>query len=223
MLWLPIWQIIKFLFNYSWITNDDITTLSTSSSVNGRNENSMKSLYHRSFSVTSQSQLNQLSENEAPIIGAWIFRSRALNNKNNVIGWRSNKCVELIDYLELRWATFVPDEQKVTLTVDHDLFLEPATLGALLLHVGASEVPVDQGRLARGQWAHDAQPDVGNAPWQRPFLTVDKRIWNGTEKNGNYVSLKIRGTRCRNEVAKKYWGWFYSFRRRKWWRNFLVA
>ena len=66
-------------------------------------------------------------------------------------------------YLKFWRSAFVSDEKEVALAVDDDLLLEPAALGTLLLHVGAGEVAVDQGRLAGGQGADDAEPNVRNS------------------------------------------------------------
>lgn len=63
--------------------------------------------------------------------------------------------------------------------VEDDLLLEAAALGALLLHVGAREVAVDEGRLAGAERAHDAEAEVGHGAGQRPFLRVHERVWNG--------------------------------------------
>ena len=83
---------------------------------------------------------------------------------------------ERLTHLELGRASLVADEEEVAVSVDDDLLLEAAALGALLLHVGAGQVAVHERRLAGGQRPHDAQPDVGHAAGQRPLLAVDERI-----------------------------------------------
>ena len=79
-------------------------------------------------------------------------------------------------HLEFRRPSFVPNEQEVALTIHHDLLLEPASLGALLLHVAAGEVAVHQGGLPGAEAAHDAESDLRDIPGQRPLLGVDKRV-----------------------------------------------
>lgn len=83
--------------------------------------------------------------------------------------------------LHLWRATLVPDEQQVRRAVHQDLLLEAAALGRLLLHVGAGEVAVHQGGLARRQRADNAEPQVGHAARQRPFLAVDERVFNADD------------------------------------------
>ena len=80
-------------------------------------------------------------------------------------------------YLHFGGSTLIPDEQEMAGVVDADLFLEPPALRTLLLHVGAGEVAVDQRGLSRAQGSHDAQPEIGHAPRQGPFLTVHERVW----------------------------------------------
>lgn len=89
--------------------------------------------------------------------------------------------------LHLRGAALVPDEQQVRGAVHEDLLLEAAALGRLLLHVGAGEVAVHQGRLPRRQRAHDAEPQVGHAARQRPFLAVDERVFYADDVVSNLL------------------------------------
>lgn len=93
--------------------------------------------------------------------------------------------------LHLRRAALVSDEQQVRGAVHEDLLLEAAALGRLLLHVGAGEVAVHQGRLARRQRAHDAEPQVGHAARQRPFLAVDERVFNADDMVSDLLSYYL--------------------------------
>ena len=85
-------------------------------------------------------------------------------------------------YLQLRRPTLISDQEQVAVSVDHDLLLEPAALGTLLLHVGTGQVAVDERRLAGRQRADDTEADVGHAAAQRPLLAVDERVWKGKKK-----------------------------------------
>ena len=82
------------------------------------------------------------------------------------------------------------------MSVDDDLLLEAAALGALLLHVGAGQVAVHERGLAGGQRPHDAQPDVGHAAGQRPLLAVDERICKD-KKNATVLWVLF----CRPSIA----------------------
>ena len=64
----------------------------------------------------------------------------------------------------------------MTVAVHEDLLLEPASFRRLLLHIGARQVPVDEGALPRAERADDAQAEVGHAPRHRPFLAVDEGV-----------------------------------------------
>lgn len=79
-------------------------------------------------------------------------------------------------HLKFRRSTLVPDEQQVAGAVEDDLLLEPAALGALLLHVGTRQVPMNQGRLPGAHRPDDAQPQVRHVSRQGPFLRVHETI-----------------------------------------------
>lgn len=89
-------------------------------------------------------------------------------------------------YLKFGRSAFIADEEKVRLSVDGNLFFESAAFGRFLLHVGAGEVAMDQGRFAGRQRPDDAQTQIGHRSGQRPFLTIHERIWQKIKKsNGN--------------------------------------
>ena len=68
--------------------------------------------------------------------------------------------MEVSRYLSIRGIGFVSHEQKITLIVHVDLFLESASFRRFFLHVSAGEEAMDQGRLATGQCAEKTDANV---------------------------------------------------------------
>ena len=100
-------------------------------------------------------------------------------------------------YLQLWWSAFVSDKQEIRVSVYDDFLFESPAFRRLLLHVWSGEVAVYQGRFARRQRTHDPQPNVRHASRQRPFLAVDKRIWNKKEKRHGVINMARKyGKRC---------------------------
>lgn len=79
-------------------------------------------------------------------------------------------------HLHFGCASFISYQQQITLAVNLNFFLEPATFGRLFLHVAAGEISMDQRRLSRVQRSNDAESQIGHGSWYRPFLTVDKWV-----------------------------------------------